>query len=212
MSPQADSAFEKAKAHFFRGLALIEAELWVQAEDELRQSLHWVPDRASSLTNLCAVLLKRSRYAEAQDLIAKALLIEPGNAEATLIQGILFHENKAFEQALASFVRAIAAKPDLAEAWANRGHALRSLGRHEEALQQYEQALKLDGRLGMAIRGFMECYRHFRDYPRLFEIAQEHQAVIAQDALANELLGYVHLERGDKESAFNAFAKARISA
>lgn len=210
MNSGADTAFEKAKAHFFRGLALIESEEWTQAEAELRQSLHWVPDRASTLTNLCAVLLKRSRYAEAQDLITKALLIEPDNAQATLIQGILFHENKAFDQALASFTRVVAAQPNLAEAWANRGRTLSSLGRHEEALQQYEQAIKLDGTLGMAIRGFLACYRHCRDYPRLFEIKERYQSFVDNDSLSNELLGYVYLEQGDKESAFDAFTRARI--
>lgn len=212
MSFQADSAFENAKAHFFRGLALIEAEQWAQAEAELRQSLHWVPDRASSLTNLAAVLFKRSRYAEAQDLIGKALLIEPDNAEAALIQGILFHENKAYEQSLASFERAIALNPDFADAWANCGHSLKSLGRHEQALQRYEQALQRNYTLGTAIRGFMECYRHFRDYPRLFEIRDRHQAFVDNDYLATELLGYVFLEQGDKENAFDAFTRARIIA
>lgn len=212
MTSEGDSAFETARAHFFRGLTLIEAEEWAQAEAELRQSLRWVPDRASSLTNLSAVLLKLGKQAEAQDLIAKALQIESGNAEATLIQGILFHENKAFDQALGSFARAIALNPDLAEAWANRGHTLSSLDRHEEALQQYRQALKLNGALGAAIRGAMACYRHFSDYPRLFEVRDRYQAVVAGDALANELLGYVYLERGDKDHAFDAFARARIIA
>lgn len=212
MSVEANAAFEKARAHFFQGLALIEAEQWAQAEAELRQSLHWLPDRASSLINLAVVLIKRSRYVEAQASISQALVIEPASAEAILIQGILFHENKAFDKALDSFAQAIALKPDVAEAWANRGHTLRTLGRHEEALQQYQQSIVLDGTQGMAIRGSMACYRHLRDYPRLFAMVEKHQAFIHNDHLSNELLGYVYLEQGDKDRAFDAFSRARIIA
>jgi tetratricopeptide (TPR) repeat protein len=48
-----------------------------------------------------------------------------------------------YRQALAAYDRAIALRPEYAEAHHNRGVALRRLGRHEEALAAYDQAISL---------------------------------------------------------------------
>ena len=45
------------------------------------------------------------------------------------------------EEALASYDRAIALKPDFAQAHSNRGNALRVLKRPEEALANYDTAI-----------------------------------------------------------------------
>src|SRR5262249_2420249 len=50
---------------------------------------------------------------------------------------------KRHEGALASYDKAIALKPDYAEAHNNRGNALRDLNRHEEALASYDKAIVL---------------------------------------------------------------------
>ena len=48
------------------------------------------------------------------------------------------------EEALASYERALALKPDFVEAWNNQGTALGALERHEEALASYGRALVLE--------------------------------------------------------------------
>ena len=50
-------------------------------------------------------------------------------------------ELKRFEEALASYDRALALRPDYAEALSNRGNVLRELMRFEEALESYDRAL-----------------------------------------------------------------------
>jgi tetratricopeptide (TPR) repeat protein len=45
------------------------------------------------------------------------------------------------EDAIASFDKALELKPDLHEAWNNRGNALNDLGRWEEAIASYDKAL-----------------------------------------------------------------------
>ena len=50
---------------------------------------------------------------------------------------------KSFTAALADYDRAIAIRPDFAEAYGNRGNALRELGRHSEALDACNRALAL---------------------------------------------------------------------
>jgi tetratricopeptide (TPR) repeat protein len=45
------------------------------------------------------------------------------------------------EDAIASYDKALELKPDLHEAWNNRGNALNDLGRWEEAIASYDKAL-----------------------------------------------------------------------
>ena len=53
-----------------------------------------------------------------------------------------FYELKAYEKAIASYDKAIEFKPDLHEAWNNRGISLSALGRKEEAIESYDKAIE----------------------------------------------------------------------
>ena len=53
------------------------------------------------------------------------------------------HKLKRFDDALASYDRAIALAPDYAEAYANRGVTLEELKRFDEAVASYDRAIAL---------------------------------------------------------------------
>ena len=55
--------------------------------------------------------------------------------------GITLHELKRFEEALASYDRALTVRPHFAEALYNRGVTLQELKRFEEALASYDRVL-----------------------------------------------------------------------
>ena len=57
------------------------------------------------------------------------------------IVAIPLHELKRFAEALASYDRALAVRPDYAEALSNRGTTLHELKRFPEALASYDRAL-----------------------------------------------------------------------
>ncbi|MEM9220733.1 MAG: tetratricopeptide repeat protein, partial [Cyanobacteria bacterium P01_F01_bin.150] len=57
-------------------------------------------------------------------------------------QGNLFHASKRYEEAIASYDKAIEFKPDNDAAWSNRGNALSALGRKEEAIASYDKAIE----------------------------------------------------------------------
>ena len=65
----------------------------------------------------------------------------PNYAEALYNRGNTLHELKRFEEALASYDRALAVRPDYAEALYNRGLSLHELKRFEEALASCDHAL-----------------------------------------------------------------------
>ena len=67
----------------------------------------------------------------------------PTDAEAHGNRGNVLLALKRAADALASYDRAIALRPDDADTFYNRGSALLELGRFEEAVASYDQALAL---------------------------------------------------------------------
>ncbi|TYQ31975.1 tetratricopeptide repeat protein [Pseudanabaena sp. UWO310] len=76
------------------------------------------------------------------------LLSEPcqtaDNQQALLFeQGNIFFAGQQYDNAIDSYDRVLAIKPDDHEAWYNRGSALSNLGREEEAIASYDKALAI---------------------------------------------------------------------
>ena len=65
----------------------------------------------------------------------------------TLIQnGVKNLQDGNFENALSFFEQALLLKPDDPDLWNQKGVALRSLGRYDEASECYNRSLQLDPR------------------------------------------------------------------
>jgi tetratricopeptide (TPR) repeat protein len=58
-------------------------------------------------------------------------------------EGNEFTKHGKFEEAVASFDKALDINPNIAEAWGNRGIILRKLGRNREALDSYDKAIDI---------------------------------------------------------------------
>jgi protein O-GlcNAc transferase len=78
-----------------------------------------------------------------EELIGRAIKLEPGNALAHLNRGNALKDLKRFDEAVACYNRAIALKPDLVEAYSNRGNALYYLKRFDEAVASYDKTIAL---------------------------------------------------------------------
>jgi len=168
--------FEKAKEHFLLALDHISRERWNDAEKELKTSLSFIPNRISTLTNLCATLIKLRKFREARELIKKTQAIDPENPELSLNQGLLFSEEGHHEEALVGCERAIELKPDYAEAWTNRGSALNALRRHEEALASYERAIALKSDTDYVLGNLVHTQMKICDWTNLDDRCQTLQS------------------------------------
>jgi tetratricopeptide (TPR) repeat protein len=69
--------------------------------------------------------------------------VRPDSVEALSNRGLTLHVLKRFEEALASYDRALKVRPDYPEALSNRGNTLKELKRFEEALAGYDRALRV---------------------------------------------------------------------
>lgn len=114
-------------------------------------------DYSLALYNRCVAFVVQEQYDAAIDSCDRALegdgrwgKAQP--AEAWASRGVALRRSGRYAQALESYDRAIALKPDDALIWNNRGVALLGLGRFQDALAAFEQALKLNPNYELAQR------------------------------------------------------------
>jgi protein O-GlcNAc transferase len=108
-------------------------------EDILKQQ----PNHFDALHLLGMIAWQTKNPHQGEELIGKAIKVNPASAAAYSNRGNALRDLKRVEEALASYDRAIALKPDYAEAYNNRGNALRDLKRIDEALVSCDRAIAL---------------------------------------------------------------------
>jgi Tfp pilus assembly protein PilF len=125
-------------------LALLEREQ--RRPDRARAYLHKALDldraNAETLVAWCQFSIAQGDDEAAQDWLRKALAANPRHAEAVNMRGILLHNGRRFEIAIAAFAEAEALGSPAAAS--NRGNSLLELGRDAEALHTHEAAAERD--------------------------------------------------------------------
>ena len=115
---------------------------------------------------------------------------------------------KRYEEALAACGKALALKPDLAEAWLGRGNVLAALKRHDDAFAAYDKALALKPDLAESWLGRGNAVFHLKRYEEA--LAACGKALALKPDLAEAWLGrgnvLAALKRHD--DAFAAYDKA----
>jgi tetratricopeptide (TPR) repeat protein len=84
----------------------------------------------------------RKNLLEIQALIEEPYQTDECKADLFFEQGRLFGILEEYEEAIASYNKALQFKPDDDIAWSNRGIALSRLGHHEEAIASFDKALQ----------------------------------------------------------------------
>jgi predicted TPR repeat methyltransferase len=135
---------EQAKAAFLQGLHTLEAGDWQTAEGHFERALELAPGRVSVMQNLGITRVKLQRYAEAEPLLRATLAAEPDQAGAWLALAEAQMALARFEAAARSFEHCLALGETSAALHAQHAQCLARLGRIPEAMQAYQEALKLD--------------------------------------------------------------------
>ncbi|MFM7907517.1 MAG: tetratricopeptide repeat protein, partial [Microcystis sp.] len=87
---------------------------------------------------------RQEKLAEIKAYLSDSPSLDPVQAsELWHEKGLIHQMGKEYEQAIASYDRALEIKPDYPEAWNGRGVALHNLGRFEEAIASYDRALEI---------------------------------------------------------------------
>jgi tetratricopeptide (TPR) repeat protein len=152
--PGVDEALSRAAIALrreYRAEPTAEAQRWFLAAlaSDLRN-----PRALSGLAFTCQILVCSPWWTDARivsaafdlgsEAVAIALELEPRNASANWIQGMLDSVAGDVEQAAAAFRRALTLDPELAHAQAWDGYNMAFLGHAEETLPAIERAIRLD--------------------------------------------------------------------
>lgn len=137
------------EAEYQRAAALIELGKLDDAETGLRKVLELRPDWSLPMVTLASVLVSKRSYAEAEDLIAKALKIDDSNNLAyILLAEIRLQDSNASLESLKNIyekIRAISQKASSnASIWALRAALERRLGDKDSAKSSIQRALSFN--------------------------------------------------------------------
>jgi tetratricopeptide (TPR) repeat protein len=124
-------------------LTLHKAGRLAEAEEVYKQVLDIQSDQFDSLHLLGVILLQRGDPVAAVKQIDCALKINSNDVIALNNRGNAMHALQRFDEALASYDRALVLRPDYADALCNRGAALHELKRYDEALAASERIIAL---------------------------------------------------------------------
>jgi len=127
----------------------------------------------------------------AEDASRKALLLDPGLAEAHVSRGLAISLKKRYDEAELEFQTAIRMDPKLFEAYYFYGRACVQQGKLEEAARLFENALQVKPDdyqsptfIGMAYSGLGRKDEGLEAYRRAWQLAEKHLELHPDDARA----------------------------
>lgn len=144
----ARSAPQSTAAHKMNAEALEEQGKWEPAELEYEQILKKDPDARGIHFLLGRLLLSRpdggqDAPARAREEFLKELRIDPGNADAEYILGVLAQRAQNFDEAIIRFSQAAKLDQNFAEAYLGWGAALLGDKKYQEAIVPLQHAERL---------------------------------------------------------------------
>jgi tetratricopeptide (TPR) repeat protein len=110
------------------------------AERAARAALELEPDSAEAHLVLGTILIRRTRFEEAESELARAAEIDPDLPDVHRELGLVRFELEDFEGARVSLERAVDVAPDDSELWLRLGLCELELERPEQAAQAFETA------------------------------------------------------------------------
>lgn len=178
------------------------------AEFLLESALEFEPDYALARLDYVGVLHKRQKFAAAHAQASRLHALDPGNP---LFQNALANESAAtgrYDEALAIYDTLIASGAAAAGTHLTRGHALKTIGRQEEAVAAYRAAYAAQPDFGDAYWSLanLKTYRFTEEEMRAMAAEVEAPGTAPDDrAHLHFALGKAHEDRGDHAAAFSHY-------
>jgi len=107
-------------------------------------------DDTSAMQHRALALKDGKEYETALESIGRAIALEPDNADLYLTRGVIQRDAKDYDAAIESCRKVIELWPHHPSGYTNLGRVMDELGRSEEAMSYYEQALEVDPACALA--------------------------------------------------------------
>ena len=174
-----DDPLEQARERFLAGVGHFEAGRITAARGAFEAALALAPDRPSVLGKLGITLFRLGDWPRAAEVLARALISDPGHAEARVCLGLSLEALGRWEAAAEALERGLEDFDGGASGWLALGRALGHCGRFGDALRALDHALAREEHLAEAwsVRGNV-----LRDLGRLDEAAESFRRAIDSGA------------------------------
>ena len=179
---------EGAEAEFRRAMALVNQGRMAEGMDGLRAALSLDAAYETARQTLVALLLESKRTDEAASLLQQGLALNPANLGYSMLLARIHVENGDPQRALALLQKSEAAGQSSAEYHAFVAALYQRLGRHAEAVDKYQGALRLTAGVGAWWVGLGISQETLE---RRHDAAQSFSRAKATGNLSGELLAYV---------------------
>jgi MSHA biogenesis protein MshN len=180
------SAAETAEAQFRRAAVLLNQGRLSEAEDQLAGALRADPSHVAARQTYVAMLLEQHRIEVARRLVQEALAINPAQPAFAVALARIYIEQRDYRNALEVLDKAGPAARD-AEFQAMRGAVLQRLGKHAEAVEAYQNAIRIAPQPGTTWVGLAISLETLGRRP---EAAQAYRRALDAGSLAAEAREY----------------------
>jgi tetratricopeptide (TPR) repeat protein len=162
--------------------------------------------------SLGSAFFQRGYFDPAEASFRQALRDDPSSAEAQYGLGSVYLKREKSLEARSSFEQALKLRstyPDtLPNAWNNLGLLATREGRTNDAIRNFEEALRLNPNHWTALENLGNAYRQQKRWPEALETLQRSVAARPQDPEANYSLAMVYAQMDDPSRAYQYLERA----
>jgi predicted Zn-dependent protease len=180
------------------------------AENLLERCVELAPDYHAARYAYANALYKRHRYDTSLAQLEILLAVEPANAGWLTLKAANLVEVNEHDRAIPIFAEVLAHHPDYKQAYLSYGHALRAVGRLDEAVTAYEQCIALGSGQGEAYWSLanLKTYRFSEAQIAAMEALLRDESCVYRDYYHLLFaLGKAREDRREYRAAMAAYAK-----
>ena len=178
---------DQAEAGFRRAVVLLNEGRNGDAQEALSAAIAIDKDHEAARQALASLLLEQSRIEPARKLLQDGIAINPGNTLFASSLARILVESKEYDRALGVLKGAGASGAASVEFQALVGAIQQRLGRHREAMESYQAAVRLSPSSGSSWMGLGVSLEALGHRP---EAAEAFRRAIATGSLTAELHGF----------------------
>lgn len=175
---------ERAENEFRQAVSILKLGRSSEAETHFMKALDFDSSHRGARQALIAMYIERGQLEAARKLLQDGLAIDPGQPDFAIALARIHVERKDLSGALAVLDRSAGAATDVPEYHVLRGTLLQRLGRHAEAAESYQAALRTRATLPQAWVGLGISYEALGQRP---EAAEAFRRGLAAGPLSTEL-------------------------
>lgn len=154
--------------------ALKNIESYEQAITVCKKALELKSNLVQIYTKLVILYFNLHSYEIAKSYVDKIRCIEPNNSFAYLFDGDILKEQQRIEESIIQYQKAIALKPDYAEAYNHLAIAVEDLGKIDEAIKWYQHSLQIKPTHGV----YCNLATLYRKQGKVKEAVENHDAAL----------------------------------